>query len=81
MPVIDLSIKYRRSVLYDDEIRVETTPSLLASGLKIRFDYRVLREDEEMATGQVTLCFLQDGKSRPIPAPLAITRLLTEKGA
>ena len=69
LPVIDLGIKYKRSARYDDVIVVETRPELSASGTRLTCHYEILRGEESLATGHVTLCFLQEGRTRPIPAP------------
>ena len=79
LPVVDLAIKYHKSALYDDLIVVETTPSLAPSALKLTCTYIVRRiaDDQVLATGHVTLCFLQSGRSRPVPAPMAIQDVLS----
>ena len=76
LPVIDLGIKYKKSVLYDDTIVVETTPELSASGMRLTCRYEILRGTESMASGHVTLCFLKEGKTRPIPAPDHVRRAI-----
>ena len=76
LPVIDLGIKYKKSVLYDDVITVETTPELSESGMRLTCKYEILRGTESMAVGHVTLCFLQEGKTRPIPAPSSVRSAL-----
>ena len=71
LPVVDLAIKFHTSARYDDEVIIETTPSLSASALRLTCSYRIIRESDQhlLVTGHVTLCFLQEGKTRPIPAP------------
>ena len=78
LPVVDLAVKYRKSALYDDLLVIETTPSLSASGLKLTCQYAVRRpkDNQLLATGHVTLCFLQDGRSRPIPAPESLQKAM-----
>ena len=78
LPVVDLSVKYHKSAYYDDLLVVETMPSLSSSGLKLTCDYTVRRQgdDQILATGHVTLCFLQEGRLRPVPAPQAIQEAL-----
>jgi acyl-CoA thioester hydrolase len=49
LPVVEATCRYRAPALYDDEILIETRPSLLR-GSVIKFGYRILRkaaEDEE----------------------------------
>jgi len=78
LPVVDLAVKYHKSAYYDDLLVVETMPSLSSSGLKLTCDYTVRRQgdDQILATGHVTLCFLQEGRLRPVPAPQAIQEAL-----
>jgi acyl-CoA thioester hydrolase len=42
LPVVDLSIRYRAPVRFDDEIDVEATLAELRV-VSVRFDYRILR--------------------------------------
>ena len=78
LPVVDLAIKYHKSAHYDDLVTIETTPSLSHSNLRLTCSYRVLRNSDQqlLVTGHVTLCFLQEGKSRPVPAPLFLQKAL-----
>jgi len=78
LPVVDLAVKYHKSAYYDDVLVVETRPSLSNSGLKLTCDYRVVRESDQalLATGHVTLCFLQSGRTRPVPAPEVLRKAL-----
>jgi len=79
LPVVDLALKFHTSARYDDEILVETTPSLSSSSLRLTCSYRILRASDNhlLVSGHVTLCFLQEGKTRPVPAPLMLQQLLT----
>ncbi|NQV74272.1 acyl-CoA thioesterase [bacterium] len=81
LPVVDLAVKYHKSAYYDDLLVVETVPSLSASGLKLTCNYTVRRQEDDqiLVTGHVTLCFLQEGRSRPVPAPKAIQEALLPK--
>ncbi len=51
MPVVNASCRYRAPARYDDQILIETRPSLLR-GSVIKFAYRILRKapDGEQAT-------------------------------
>ena len=65
--VTELSIKYLRGARVDDELVVETTLSRLR-GARMAFDQRVLRGDEVLATGAVTVaCMTMEGRPRRIP--------------
>lgn len=78
MPVLDLGIAYRKSVLYDDLVDIDVMWSLNDSQTRVRFDYAVRRHGEEdiMVTGHVTLCFVDRNRSRPVRAPRVLTDLL-----
>lgn len=70
MPVVDLSLRYRRPAFYDDllaiSVRVLEPPSS-----RIRIDYEVRRDGETqvLVAGHVTLCFIDRERRRPVPAP------------
>lgn len=78
LPVVDLALKFHASAKYDDSIIVETTPSLSASSLRLTCSYRIVRELDGvlLVSGHVTLCFLQEGKTRPVPAPIPLQQAL-----
>jgi acyl-CoA thioester hydrolase len=46
LPVIEASCRYRAPARYDDEILIETRPSLLR-GSVLKFAYRILRKAPE----------------------------------
>lgn len=69
MPVVDLSVRYHASVLYDDLVEVDATfPSV---GVRLPIDYAVRRtgEDKTLISGRVTLCFVDRDRGRPVPPP------------
>ncbi len=70
MPVIDLSIQYRRPAFYDDMLSILCMISELPS-TRLTIDYEVRRhgEKELLSTGKVTLCFVDAARNRPIRAP------------
>lgn len=78
MPVIDLAIKYHRSAFYDDQIIIETVAGLSESGMRLTCEYRVFRDHDQalLATGHVTLCFLNEERTRPVPAPDEVRKIL-----
>jgi len=71
MPVIDLSVNYKRPAHYDDLLVIECRGFLSDSAVKVRFDYTVRRKDEKtvLADGPVPLCFLDRHRKRPVSAP------------
>ena len=69
MPVVEATLRYHRSVNYDDLIEVETTFTEL--GVRVPIDYAVRRagEDRVLISGRFTLCFVDPERGRPIPPP------------
>ena len=45
LPVAEASCRYRSSARYDDNIRIETRPTVLRGAI-LKFGYRILREEE-----------------------------------
>lgn len=76
MPVVDVSVRYHRAVLYDDEITVRTWFEDLPPRTRVGIAYEVLngRDPGPAVTGRVTLCFVDAGRNRPIMAPERIVR-------
>lgn len=70
MPVIDLSIRYRRPAHYDEMLTVVCSISEMPR-TRLAFDYAVYRVNEKspLTTGTVTLCFVDVRRDRPIRAP------------
>lgn len=73
LPVVDAHCRYRAPARYDDEVLIETRPSLLR-GSVIRFDYRILRkaregeEHELLAEGETVHVVCDDQLERkPLP--------------
>ncbi len=77
MPVVDLAVRYRRPARYDDLLAVRVLVREPPAS-RIRIDYEVLRdgEDQILATGHVTLCFVDRERRRPIPVPEQMRMLL-----
>ena len=73
MPVVNLDLQYKRPARYDDLLAIaaqfRTVPSV-----RVPIDYEVRRagESDILATGQVTLCFMDAARNRPIRIPAAM---------
>jgi acyl-CoA thioester hydrolase len=73
LPVIEASCRYRAPARYDDEIVIETRPSLLR-GSVLKFAYRILRKAPEgqeptlLAEGE-TVHVVCDGELNKKPLP------------
>jgi len=70
LPVVEAGVQYRRPARYDDLLTVEIALAE-ARRATARFRYRVLREDELLATGHtVHACVDLEGRVRRMPAGL-----------
>ena len=68
--VTDLAIRYHRGARVDDELTVETTLTEMR-GARMLFEQAVLKGDEVLATGRVTVaCMTMDGRPRRIPGAM-----------
>jgi acyl-CoA thioester hydrolase len=69
LPVISLSINYKKSACYDDLIKVKTK-LVKKPTAKIEFDYEILNEKNEvLTTGNSVLVFMDINKNRPTRCP------------
>ena len=78
LPVVSLSLNYKKSAFYDDLISVETrlkkTPSV-----RIEFDYVIRNEKQEILVEANTVLVFVDKKSkRPIGCPQNILEIIIE---
>ena len=69
LPVVSLSINYKKSAVYDDVINVKTqlknTPTA-----KIEFEYEITNQNGEILTlASTTLVFIDMKTNRPIKVP------------
>jgi len=69
LPVISLSINYKKPARYDDLVKVKTTLVKLPS-VTIEFNYEIVNEkDEILTTGNSVLVFIDTLKNRPTKCP------------
>lgn len=69
MPVINLTVNYKKPALYDDEVRIVTTVKELP-GVRITFHYECYNQKNELLnTGSVTLVFIDKMRNRPVAPP------------
>ncbi len=69
MPVINLTINYKKPAKYDDEVRIVTSVNEMP-GIRITFHYECYNQNNELLnTGSVTLVFIDKYKNKPISAP------------
>lgn len=71
MPVVEAELAYKRPAYFDDELVVETRLSALTR-VTTRFDYRISRAGDLLATASTLLaCIDSSNKPRRIPAEVA----------
>ncbi|MFK7780832.1 acyl-CoA thioesterase [Psychroserpens sp.] len=69
LPVIELTINYKKSACYDDLVKVKTK-LVKKPTAKIEFDYEILNENDEiLTTGNSVLVFMDIHKNRPTRCP------------
>jgi len=69
LPVISLSINYKKSARYDDLLKVKTQLVKIPSAT-IEFDYEIVNEKNEiLATGNTSLVFMDISRNRPTRCP------------
>ena len=69
MPVINLTINYKKPALYDDEVRIVTTVKEMP-GVRVTFHYECFNQKNELLnTGAVTLVFIDKSKNKPMQPP------------
>lgn len=78
MPVVEANVRYHRPARYDDCLVIETRlPGDGVPQVRLPTQYRVRREGEEdlLAEGDVTLCFMDADRRRPVRVPDDVQRL------
>jgi len=76
LPVVSLSVKYKKPALYDDELTVRTTINRMPS-TKIVFDYETFNEDGDLLnTSEVVLVFVNKETGKPcFPPEIIMSKL------
>jgi acyl-CoA thioester hydrolase len=70
MPVINLTVNYKKPAKYDDEVRIVTTVNEMP-GVRITFHYECFNQHNELLnTGSVTLVFIDKVKNKPMQPPV-----------
>lgn len=78
LPVLELSCKFIKPALYDQEITVKTTVNELP-GIRITFKYELYNENEELINlGSTTLVFIDMKKNKPCLPPAEFMNRLKE---
>ncbi|WP_310379029.1 thioesterase family protein [Flavobacterium sp.] len=78
LPVVSLSINYKKSAFYDDQLTLKTILKK-QSTVKIEFDYELYNEQQELlTTGNSILVFVNMKTGKPIAPPQYILDLLNK---
>ncbi|MFV9551334.1 acyl-CoA thioesterase [Algibacter sp. PT7-4] len=78
LPVVSLSVNYKKSAGYDDVINVKTQLKNKPTA-KIEFEYEITNKDGEILTTASTVLVFVDMKTgRPIKAPKYILDLIND---
>ncbi|MGV3538850.1 MAG: acyl-CoA thioesterase, partial [Rufibacter sp.] len=73
MPVLELRCKYIRPARYDDLLAVKLFLKDQPSGARIKFEYEVYNEAQELLNvGETTMVFVDMKSNRPTPIPAYI---------
>ncbi|MEX6625874.1 acyl-CoA thioesterase [Tenacibaculum salmonis] len=69
LPVISLSCDFKKSALYDDELTITTSVKKTPS-VKIKFDYEITNQDQQLiCTGNTVLVFINMKTKKPMRCP------------
>lgn len=69
LPVVSLTMNYKKSAFYDDDLTIRTIFKKLSS-VKIEFDYELYNEKGDLlTTGNSVLVFVNMETGRPMAAP------------
>ena len=78
LPVVSLTMNYKKPARYDDELRVKTILKSQTS-VKIEFDYEIYnQQDELLTTGNSILVFVDMKTGRPTLPPEYVKEKLKE---
>lgn len=78
LPVVSLTMNYKKPARYDDELRVKTILKSQTS-VKIEFDYEIYnQQDELLTTGNSVLVFVDMKTGRPTLSPEYVKEKLKE---
>ncbi|MCL9806131.1 acyl-CoA thioesterase [Flavobacterium amniphilum] len=78
LPVVSLTMNYKKPARYDDELTVRTIMKKQES-VKIEFDYEIFNSKGELlTTGNSVLVFVDMKTGKPILPPDYLKKLLTE---
>ena len=69
LPVVNLTVNYRKPLFYDDELTVTTRLKGLPTA-SIKFEFEIQNQNKELcSTAEVTLVFLNNSTRKPMRCP------------
>ena len=69
LPVVNLTVNYRKPLFYDDELTVTTRLKGLPTAT-IKFEFEIQNQNRELcSTAEVTLVFLNNATRKPMRCP------------
>ena len=75
LPVIEAHCEYRRPAKYDDDLEIRTRATLLTP-VRIRFDYEIIRGDDDTLVTGHTIHAALDARGRPCRLPARVRDML-----
>ena len=75
LPVIEAHCEYRRPAKYDDDLEIRTRATLLTP-VRIRFDYEIVRGDDDTLVTGHTIHAALDSRGRPCRLPARVRDIL-----
>ena len=79
LPVIEAHCEYRRPAKYDDDLEIRTRATLLTP-VRIRFDYEIVRGDDETLVIGHTVHAALDPSGRPCRVPAYVRDTVVPAG-
>lgn len=73
LPVIDVSIQYKKAVMYDDVVDIQTSAAVRGL-LRLNFTFKLLVSNECVATACVQLACIANPSLRPKPLPEGLVK-------
>jgi acyl-CoA thioester hydrolase len=77
MPVLEMKTKFVRPAKYDDLLTIRLFLKHNPTAARIKFEYEVFNEAQELLTiGETTMVFVDMKTGRPVPTPQEIQQIM-----
>ncbi len=78
LPVYQVNINYHKAAKYDEVLTIKTYLKSLPA-VRIKFDYEIFNESNELInTGDVTLLFIDEKSRKPLKAPSELINIFSK---